>query len=433
MDIRYTSTRDNTVNVSFLEAMLRGQPPGGGLYMPARIPDLSANDWTGATPLPTLARQVLAPWVGTGYLDVIDLEGVFNFEITCVDLGARSTAFRGLHVLELFNGPTLSFKDFGARFLAACVRSHRERNARNETEPALVLVATSGDTGSAVADAFKGIPGLGVVLLYPRDGVSAMQRHQLTDPRAGVWPFAVTGSFDDCQMAVKQALANGIDGVRLISANSINVGRMLPQMLFYFCGASSVASTHGPTFVVPSGNLGNLTAGLLASVAGRMNASFVAATNANDYFVRALHDPTAAKSPLRNTFSNAMDVADPSNFERILSLLGEHQDRASISADSATDEETLQTMRLVFEETGYHVDPHTAVGLAVARKYTGALADNVVVMATAHPCKYREIVFENTGSDPSTGIAPVAVDPFQTIAPGILGLEHVIREVVKQI
>jgi threonine synthase len=420
MSVRFTSTRNADVDVDFLEAIEVGQPNDGGLFVPRAFPRISLGRADGLVPArpvldgarrrtlqpAAIAERVLPGWIGPELVSDLDLQEIFSFPIIVERLAAGR--FKNTEVLELFHGPTGSFKDFGARFLAACLALR----SREVDRPRVVIVATSGDTGSAVADAFASKPGFGVAILYPEGRVSAVQEAQLTQPRPGVSSFAVEGSFDDCQKAAKSLLSKGTRRAVLISANSINVGRLLPQMLFYLDLSSPPAgSGRGRHYVVPCGNLGNLTAGLMAHASLDRTvheiATFTAATNANDYFARYLEHADARPTGLRTTYSNAMDVAIPSNLERIRAMFDRADLAATVSAHSVSDEETLSVMRLVFDETGYVADPHTAVGLAASLRVGTDRPDRKgplnSVIATADPAKYASLVETATGRPPDGG------------------------------
>jgi threonine synthase len=300
----------------------------------------------------------------------------------------------GIWVLELFHGPTLAFKDVGARFMARLMG----RSARSDGADTVVLVATSGDTGSAVARAFLGVPGFRVVVLFPEGRISEPQRKLFTTLGGNVSSLAVAGSFDDCQRLVKEAFADAALRAqrRLASANSINVGRLLPQVLYYFLAVSQLPSgAPPPVIATPSGNFGNLTAGLYAKRLGLPVRRFVAATNVNDVVPEYLETGVFRPRASRRTLSNAMDVGNPSNFERIHALYGD--DLAALRADLAgarfTDDETIAAIRRVHAEHGYVLDPHTAVGwLAIESLRAEHPASPGVVLATAHPAKFPAAV-----------------------------------------
>ena len=379
----YVSTRGGAA-VPFREALLDGLAPDGGLYVPTEVPTVEGTGWEAAGSFADVGARVLGPWLGGAVDDLSALVAdALSFPAPLVPLGG---AWAGVSVLELFHGPTLSFKDVGARTMARLVAQVLRGEA------VTILAATSGDTGSAVADGFAGVEGVRVVLLYPRGQVSRVQERQLVAEREGVRTLAVEGTFDDCQRLVKAAFAEGAPGQRLSSANSINVGRLIPQTTYY---AWAVRQGGPAAFVVPSGNLGNLTAGLLAAEAGLPappagGPGFVAAHNANAGFPAFLGGAEAAPVDSVRTLSNAMDVGAPSNLERLRSLFPDGALRERVAGQTVTDAETLATMRAVWHEAGTLVDPHTAVGLAAARRHRAAGGGPVVVLATAHAAKFPE-------------------------------------------
>lgn len=395
---RFVSTRGNERPASFEKALLKGLAPDGGLFVPASIPRLSPERWQSVDTFPSLATRMLAPWlreeIPPPALQSIVADAL-DFPVPLVRLtgGGRPD----VNVLELFRGPTLSFKDFGARVMARCM-AHFMR----EREGCLtILVATSGDTGSAVADGFAGQPNIAVVLLYPKEQVSPVQERQLVARRPGVRTFAVEGTFDDCQRLVKAAFQDpALAPLMLSSANSINIGRLLPQMLYYVWAAQQIEGE--AVFCVPSGNLGNLTAGVLAALGGLPVRRFIAAHNANDFFPRHLAGGAEEFAPSQQTLSNAMDVGAPSNFERLRWLLPAGRLREWVWGTGVSDEVTLQSMRRTYEATGYVADPHTAVGLEALRRYRQATGDDApaVVLATAHPAKFPAVVENALGFEP---------------------------------
>ena len=391
--MNYYSTRDPQKRpVSFRHAVLTGLAPDGGLYIPAQIPRIS-DDWKEATSLPELAVQVLTPWVGEELswdkLSAITQDAL-EFPVPLVQLDD------GLGVLELFHGPTLSFKDVGARTMARLLNAFLEAKRDQLT----VLVATSGDTGSAVADGFAGQDNINVVLLYPKGKVSAVQERQLTQPRPGVRTYAVTGDFDACQRLVKAAFTDPeLRELGLSSANSINLGRLLPQSSYYFWAAlqAEASGLEDAVFCVPSGNLGNLTAGMLASKMGVDAPGFIAAHNANDFFpgfLASRYKHGGFRDTI-STLSNAMDVGAPSNFERLYALLGEGALKSGdLWSTSVSDEVTKTRLRQVFDRYGYIACPHTAVGFEAVARYREETGDDapVIVLATAHPAKFERTV-----------------------------------------
>ena len=397
------STRGAAPPATLADALTNGLAPDGGLYLPDHVPPLPGG-WRDAPTYADLAAAMLRPWLDG---EVADWEAAVRDALSFPVPVERliGGAFDGMFVLELFHGPTLSFKDVGARTLARLVaRVDAARTHEDGDGPLTVLVATSGDTGSAVADGFAGIDGVRVVLLFPDGRVSEVQERQLVAERPGVTAVRVSGTFDDCQRMVKAAFADDrLGGVRLTSANSINIGRLLPQATYYVHAARIVEAAMGeaPLFVVPSGNLGNLTAGLLARAAGMPVAGFVAAHNANRAFVDHLGGGAMEARPTIPTPSNAMDVGAPSNFERVAALRVEDELRRVVTGISVTDDETRAAMRAVYESTGYLACPHTAVGLDAARRRreAGETAP-VVVLATAHPAKFPDEVAAATGLRP---------------------------------
>lgn len=396
----YTSTRGGA-SVTFEEALLRGLAQDGGLYMPESL--LPAPEgWREATSPAEVAEVVLPPLIGEASASAV--ARALNFEIPLVPVG-------DVLLLELFHGPTAAFKDVGARSLARLM----EVALAESGESATVLVATSGDTGSAVADAFAGLTGLKVALLYPHGGVSPVQEEQLTVAREGVTAFAVEGTFDDCQRLVKEAFADPqLKALKLTSANSINVGRLLPQMVYYLWAIAEAGRLLGEgaplRFVVPSGNLGNLTAGLLAAEVGPFDAAFLAATNRNDYFTRYLRSEVEeyAFSPSVPTLSNAMDVGAPSNFERLFARYGAGL-KGLVASEAVDDAATLRRMKQVYEESSYLACPHTAVALEARTQRRGVAGVTDVVLATAHPAKFPEVVEEAVGVTPQAPKSLAAV------------------------
>ena len=396
--------------VPFREALFRGLAPDGGLYHPVRQPDLRPvlKKLTPRTSFLKAAGAVcdalLAEELGSAAVGRI-VRRAFDFEPVLSPLGP------GLRLLELYHGPTCAFKDFGACFQAAAM----EELLAGEGRKAVILVATSGDTGSAVARAFHRRANIEVAILYPSGRVSPLQEKQLTTLGGNVSALEVRGSFDDCQRLAKLAFLDAElrERVPLTSANSINLGRLLPQAFYYIYGWSRLPASNGRgakrgarrvRFCVPSGNFGNLTAGVYAWQWGLPVEGFVAATNANDVVPEYLDTGKFHPRTSVCTLSNAMDVGDPSNFERLLAVFNRDPEamRAMIHGERVTDEETRATMRRVYEAHGLLLDPHTAVGvLAAERLRAGSGFDGeLLVLATAHPGKFSEIVRETTGVEP---------------------------------
>lgn len=403
--MRLHSTRGQSAPVTFRDAVLRGLAPDGGLFVPERIDPLppgAIESWR-ELPLPAVASRVMAHTIGDEFpaedLDRL-VRDAFAFPAPTVPVED------GRFVLELFHGPTLAFKDFGARFLARVFGYLLARRGDHAT----ILVATSGDTGSAVAQGFHGVPGIRVVVLYPAGKVSPFQEAQMATLGGNVDAIRVPGTFDDCQRLVKSAFLDaGLARLRLSSANSINVGRLLPQSVYYFASWLQVAGAGRPVaFVVPSGNLGNITAGVMAQRMGLPVAGFVSATNVNDVLPEFLRTGVYRARPSLATLSNAMDVGDPSNFARLMMLHGNSPEtmRSNILGCVVTDAETRETIRDVHAKTGYLLDPHTAVGFAAARTSAAAPrsgGDSAihVVLATAHPAKFGSVIQRELGLAPT--------------------------------
>ena len=387
----YRSTRSDQPTVPFGEALIRGLAPDGGLFVPTFIPALDDIDFSGHDgTFSDLAFRVLTRWLG-GELAPESIraaaDDALDFPVPLVPLTGEG--WEGVHVLELFHGPTLSFKDFGARTMARLMSTVLGRAGEKLT----ILVATSGDTGSAVADGFAGLPNIRVVLLYPDGQVSPTQERQLIISRPGVQAVAVKGNFDDCQRLVKEAFADrAYEGARLSSANSINIGRLLPQMMYYIHAVRQLGGAEA-VISVPSGNLGNLTGGVMAALGGMPVRRFIASHNANDFFPRHLADGSTEWRPSKRTYSNAMDVGVPSNFERLQNLLTADELRRLVRGHSVSDADTLASMRRIADECGYIADPHTAVGLEAVRQHRKATgtSEPAIVLSTAHPAKFPEV------------------------------------------
>ena len=401
--------------VQFREALFQGLAPDGGLYQPARQPDLRPvlAGFTPRTSFLELAEAVSAALLGEelGEKAAVRIaRRAFAFEPVLRDLAP------GLRLLELFHGPTCAFKDFGACFQAAAM----EELLAGEGRRAVILVATSGDTGSAVARAFHNRANIEVVILYPSGRVSPLQEKQLTTLGGNVTALEVRGSFDDCQRLAKLAFLDAELRARipLTSANSINLGRLLPQAFYYIYGVARLPALSGGGVprvrcCVPSGNFGNLTAGVYAWKWGLAVEGFVAATNANDVVPEYLDTGEFHPRSSVRTLSNAMDVGDPSNFERLLAVFNRDPEamRALIHGERVSDAETRATLRRVHEESGLLLDPHTAVGVLAAERYRAKTGfdGELLVLATAHPGKFPEIVREATGVEPSLPPALAAV------------------------
>ena len=393
------STINSEVSAPFKEAIFIGLTPDGGLYYPAEEIDFTSlfEQFDTSTSFNTIATEMTAAFLK----DETDREGAarivnraFDFQPELVDLGD------GISMLELYHGPTCAFKDFGASFLA----SSMEEFLKTGKGRAIILTATSGDTGSAVAQAFYGKENIDVIILYPSGRVSPLQEKQLTTQGGNIHALEVRGSFDDCQRMVKQAFNNNSlkEEYGLTSANSINIGRLFPQS-FYFAWARAQIKTD-PVFCVPSGNFGNITAGLYAAQWGLAVEQFIAATNANNVVPSFLKEGVYTPRASVSTHSNAMDVGAPSNFERLNHLYEGDVDkfRTRMTGDWVSDKETEQTMTQVYREKDYLMCPHTAVGYLAAQRYLKDHKNSsVITLSTAHPGKFVEVVDQILGVKPA--------------------------------
>lgn len=384
----------------FREATLTGQAPDGGLYFPESTPawDAALTDARSPIGLHEAACRVMDPYVGEA-IPRRELEDIVNdtlsFDIPLVRMDEE------VFVLELHHGPTLAFKDVGARFMSRCL-GHFSKGMR---ERVFVLVATSGDTGGAVARGFDGVEGVEVVILYPSGKVSPVQEKQLTTAGHNIHALEVRGDFDDCQRLVKQAFADRElrERVFMTSANSINVARWLPQQLYHLAAWRQWPYPDRPPVVsVPSGNFGNLCAGLLAWRSGLPVRRFIAACNLNDTVPRFMRNGVYSPTPAKATLSNAMDVSDPSNFVRILELFGRDKTalRQVMDAVCIGEQETLDAVSGVWREHGYLMDPHGAVGFVALRRHLDSNpGERGFFLQTAHPVKFPDCVESATGRE----------------------------------
>lgn len=391
----YYSTSGNAPKTSLQDAVVKGLAPDKGLYMPERIPTIPKAFFNniGEMSLQDIAYVV----ANTLFGDDIESETLkeivndtLNFDIPLVHVAENK------YSLELFHGPTLAFKDVGARFMARLLGYF---NKKNGTKDVNVLVATSGDTGSAVANGFLGVPGVKVFVLYPKGKVSKIQEAQFTTLGKNITALEISGTFDDCQALVKNAFIDEElnDKLQLTSANSINVARFLPQMFYYFYAYAQLAKMGKPlnniVVSVPSGNFGNITAGLIGKKMGLPIKRFIAANNRNDIFYQYLISGVYNPRPSIVTIANAMDVGAPSNFARILDLYDNSHEAISkeIAGCTYTDEQIAQTLKETYATTGYLLDPHGAVGY---RSLVEGLDDNEIgiFLETAHPAKFKETV-----------------------------------------
>jgi len=389
------STRNITKFVSLKEAVFKGLPEDNGLYMPEKLPRL-ADDFI--INLKNYSFQdigfEICKHLFAGAIPENDLRDIIKNSITfpapVIGLDDQT------NVLELFHGPSLAFKDFGARFMAQLMSYFN----KGEDKELVILVATSGDTGGAVAAGFYKTPGIRVVILYPSGKVSHLQEKQLTTLGENISAIEVNGTFDDCQALVKKAFLDGdlTKKIRLSSANSINIARLVPQTFYYFEAFKQLEGDGRPiAFSVPSGNFGNLTAGLFAKKMGLPIHSFIAATNRNDVVPEYLETGLYAPRPSVPTLSNAMDVGNPSNFARMLDLYRSTWNdlKADITGYAFNDEETREAMKEVDEKYGYVMDPHGAVGYLAFRQFQKQNPRaRGVILETAHPSKFLPDVEE---------------------------------------
>ncbi len=393
------STVNKNETVDFRTAVMRGLAPDGGLYMPETLPEMPMTFWASlrGKSLTSKAR-IMFEILLEGDFSKAEIKEItdhaFTFDAPMVRLDDQAS------VLELFHGPTLAFKDFGARTMAAMMSVF----ARKEGETVTIVTATSGDTGAAVAQGFHKAPGVEVFVFYPSGQVSPLQEKQFTTLGDNITALEVDGTFDDCQRLVKACF--GDDRIRqakqLTTANSINIARLLPQMIYYIHAISEMlpAGGTGPgkdarpiVCSVPSGNFGNLTAGLMAHKMGLPVRRFIAATNVNHVVPDYLEEGRYHPKPSLRTISNAMDVGSPSNFDRMLDLYG--QDHIAMSRDILgawfDDRQTREAIVEVWERFGYLMDPHTAVGYLGCRRHT-AENERGLIIATAHPAKFPETI-----------------------------------------
>jgi threonine synthase len=391
--MQYYSTNSQSPKVDFKQATIKGQAPDKGLYFPEQIPMLPKEFIENITNYSDeeIAYQVIKPYVGDTIPDA-ELRRIvgetINFDIPLVKVTDA------IFSLELYHGPTLAFKDIGARFMSRCLGYF----VKDLNKKVTVLVATSGDTGGAVANGFYDVDGVEVVILYPSGKVSSVQEKQLTTLGKNIHALEVSGTFDDCQQMVKQVFTDEALNQKLFltSANSINVARWLPQQFYYFFAYKQWAQKNNPPVIaVPSGNFGNICAGILAHVSGLPVKHFIAACNANDVVPAFMETEKYEPKKAVATISNAMDVGNPSNFIRILEIF--HHQFTSLqnvlSSCSITDAATKDTMQKVYEEEGYLLDPHGAVGFLALQQYLQKHpAEKGIVLETAHPVKFYDVV-----------------------------------------
>lgn len=391
--MKYYSTNRSVSPSSFREAVLKGLPEDNGLYMPEFIPALpqdflsTLNQKSLAEIGFAVARPFVEEDIPADKLWTI-VEETLNFPIPVVEV--HDSVFS----LELFHGPTCAFKDVGARFLARCLGYFSD-------EKVTVLVATSGDTGSAVANGFLGIKNVDVVILYPKDKVSHLQEQQLTTLGQNITAIEVSGTFDDCQQMVKKAFLDKElnKKINITSANSINIARLLPQTFYYFWAISQIRNTDDVFVSVPSGNYGNLSAGLLAKAMGLKIKRFIASSNINNIVPLFLSTGKFEPRPSKQTISNAMDVGNPSNFGRMIALYGNSLENLTqdVSGFSFDDQETRNIIQEVYQKYGYTLDPHGAVGYLGLREHLKNKRATGIFLETAHPAKFIESMRQSIG------------------------------------
>lgn len=395
--MRYYSLNNSSPLTSFKKAVQNGIAPDRGLYFPEKITPISKDfiknisDYSNEE----IAYEVIKQFIGdeipvTNLKEIIKKTISFDFPVVNLDENIGS--------LELFHGPTMAFKDVGARFMSQCLEYFNQ----NKTEDITVLVATSGDTGGAVASGFLNAKGVQVVILYPKGKVSEIQEKQLTTLGNNITALEVDGVFDDCQEMVKSAFLDKNISRNLTSANSINVARWLPQMFYFFFAYKQVSKKYKDIiFSVPSGNFGNICAGLLAQKLGLPIKHFIASTNINDtvpkYLINGVYDPKPSKA----TISNAMDVGNPSNFIRIQELFNKNLSslKKSFSSYSFSDDETKIIMKSIHDKFNYISEPHGAIGYLGLKKYGLKTNEFGVFLETAHPVKFLEVVEETLKVD----------------------------------
>lgn len=395
------STNHQSPDVSLEEAVFRGLPPDNGLYMPHVIPTLPASFFENIDEMSItdiafeVSKALLSDDISDEDLKMI-IDRAIDFDAPLVEIEKNT------FILELFHGPSMAFKDFGARFMASLMSYFLQKSQKDIH----ILVATSGDTGGAVAQGFYKTPGIKVTILYPTGKVSDIQEKQLTTLGENVTALEIDGTFDDCQALVKAAFLDKdlASKFNLASANSINISRLIPQTFYYFNAFAELkrkGNTKAVVFCVPSGNFGNLSAGLIAKRMGLPVKMFVAATNANNVVPQYLETGNYELKTSQETISNAMDVGNPSNFIRMRLLAGDAHEQVitHITGDFSNDVDTRNAMKNVFERTNYIMCPHTAVAYLGLKSYTDTLNEEVagVVLSTAHYAKFLDVVEDSLG------------------------------------
>ncbi len=399
--MKYYSTNNKTNHVTFREAVMKGLADDGGLFMPEKIPVLEALLFQN---IKNFSFSDIGFEIASKFIqDEISKNELYDIIIDAIDFPAPLVKFNdSLGVLELFHGPTFAFKDFGARFMAK-VMSHF---IKDSPERMNILVATSGDTGSAVANGFYGAEGINVFLLYPKNKVSEIQEKQLTTLDKNIFALEIDGTFDDCQQMVKATFVDVElkSKMNLSSANSINIARLLPQVFYYFEAYKQLLAFDREIYIsVPSGNLGNLTGGLIAKKMGLPVTKFIAATNTNNVFTEYIDNGKFVPRSSVKTYSNAMDVGNPGNLARITQLFNNDISliREVIFSSSYSDQETISSIKEVYKKFGYTIDPHGAVGYLALKDFIKYSAKDLyygIVIETAHPAKFKNVVEAATGN-----------------------------------
>ncbi|MCD8041927.1 MAG: threonine synthase [Tannerellaceae bacterium] len=403
--MKYYSTNKQAPQASLKEAVIKGLAGDKGLFMPEKIKSFTPEQ---IASMKDKSFHEIAYMVANAFFgedvepDVLKriVEDTLSFDTPVVPVNDN------IYSLELYHGPTLAFKDVGARFMARLLGYFIEKEGKEKVN---VLVATSGDTGSAVANGFLGVPGIHVYVLYPKGKVSPIQECQFTTLGQNITALEIDGTFDDCQALVKSAFMDAElnNHMKLTSANSINVARFLPQSFYYFHAYAQLArqgKANELVFCVPSGNFGNITAGIFGYYMGLPVKRFIAANNRNDVFLEYLNTGIYNPRPSVSTIANAMDVGDPSNFARIIDLFGQKEDaytaiKSLVTGYRYTDEEIAETMRKVYNEYGYLLDPHGACGYQALVDTNLATQETGVFLETAHPAKFKGTVDEILKSD----------------------------------
>jgi threonine synthase len=399
--MNFYSTNNKKESVTFRRAILQGLANDEGLFMPESIPQLEDDFFEN---LSGLSFQEIAFTIAHKFVEdeipSTELENIINSSISFEAPLEKLT--NSLSILELFHGPTLAFKDFGARFMARTI----EHFLQSESKEITILVATSGDTGSAVANGFLNVNGINVVVLFPEGKVSKIQEKQITTLGNNITAVAIDGTFDDCQRLVKKVFVdeNIKSIINLSSANSINIGRLIPQSFYYFESFKQLNTQDKVVYSIPSGNLGNITAGLFAKKMGLPIHKFIAATNANDVFTTYVKTGKFNPRASQITLSNAMDVGDPSNLARIVDLFNHDHSLIAevIFSQSFSDKETLNKIQSMYDDYGYIIDPHGAIGCLALDQYKNEVDSEIsgVVLETAHPAKFLDVFSNNLNITP---------------------------------